>query len=128
MAGGEPPRRAVVFRRAEQAIYTLFEADEVRRLAGETIELRDVGINDFELVPGGGFEQQTHDDKLEVVVAIPIGKTEGMIVRYTDDEGSYCLELGAQDSILIPRNVPHRALNICDTHVVLITVNFRYVE
>ncbi len=128
MAEGLPATGAIVFRRAEQAIYTLFDADEVRRLAGDGIELRDVGINDFELVPGGGFEQQVHDDKLEVVVAIPLGETEGMIVRYTDDAGSYCLDLGAQDSILIPRNVPHKAQNICNTHVVLITVNFRYVE
>ena len=119
------PQPIVIRKGAEEK---LFDAQMLAKLEAEAIDFRDVGVNDYGLVPGGGFAPQVHDDKLEVVVAIPIGQADGMIVRYTDDEGSYCLELGAQDSILIPRNVPHKAQNICDTHVVLITVNFRYVE
>lgn len=106
--------------------YDLFTMQDVRRVESAPIHLRDITCNDFELVPGGGFAAQVHDDKLEVVTAVPLGMTEGPVVRYSAPDGSYALELCAYDSIIIPRSIYHQADNICDTHVILIITNFSY--
>ncbi len=120
--------KPIAVRRAEQAEYTLFEMAQVLGAESAPVRFRDVTINDFELVPGGSFPQQVHDDKLEVVSPIPLGAAQGPVVRYTDDEGSYEIDLGAQDSIIIPRGIRHKAINLSDTHVVLIITNFDYLD
>jgi len=104
----------------------LFDAEMLAKLEADAITFRDVGVNDYGLVPGGSFDPQTHDDKLEVVTPIALGKVDGPIVRYTDDAGGYELELESLDSIVIPRGVTHAAYNISDAMVVLFITNFAY--
>jgi hypothetical protein len=108
--------------------YDLFRLADIRRAEDAAISFRDVTCNDFELVPGGSFAPQVHDDKLEVVTPVPLGQTTGPVVRYSAPDGSYVLELDGYDSIVIPRGIVHQAENICDTHVILIITNFSYAE
>jgi len=106
--------------------YDLFTRADIALAEGAPISFRDVTCNDFELTPGGSFAPQVHDDKLEVVTPVPLGPTEGPVVRYSAPDGSYALELDGYDSIVIPRGIVHQAENICDTHVILIITNFSY--
>ena len=99
---------------------------DIQRAESAPLRFRDVTCNDFELVPGGCFAPQVHDDKLEVVTPVPLGATPGPVVRYSAPDGSYALELCGYDSIVIPRGVWHQATNVCTTHVILIITNFRY--
>ena len=108
--------------------YDLFTMKDVLAVESVPLEFRDVTCNNFELVPGGGFGPQTHDDKLEVVTAVPTARTEGPIVRYSDEGGGYAIELEAYDSIIIPRGVQHQAQNLCGCLVVLIITNFSYKD
>ncbi|HCU36065.1 MAG TPA: hypothetical protein DGT21_11660 [Armatimonadetes bacterium] len=117
------PQPIVIRKGAEEK---LFDAQMLAKLEAEEIDFRDVGVNDYGLVPGGGFAPQLHDDKLEVVTPVALGKVEGPVVRYTDDEGGYEFELASLDSIVIPRGVKHAAYNICDTMVALFITNFSY--
>lgn len=109
-----------------QENYDLFTLADIARAEDAAISFRDITCNDFELVPGGSFAPQIHDDKLEIVTPVPLGQTEGPVVRYSAPDGSYALELDGYDSIVIPRNIWHQAENICDTHVILIITNFSY--
>jgi hypothetical protein len=108
--------------------YDLFTNADLGQVETAPVKFRDVTCNDFELTPGGSFAPQVHDDKLEVVTPVPLGQTEGPVVRYSDPEGSYALELCAYDSIVIPRGVWHQAENVCGTHVILVITNFDYEE
>lgn len=120
--------KPVAVRFEERAQYSLFDVACVTEAESAPVQLRDVTCNNFELVPGAAFAPQTHDDKLEVVTAVPQGDTEGPVVRYSDEEGGYAIELAAYDSIIIPRGVQHMATNLCDCKVVLIITNFDYVD
>ena len=108
--------------------YDLFTMKDVLAVESAPLEFRDVTCNNFELAPHCGFAPQTHDDKLEVVTAVPTGPTEGPIVRYSDAAGGYAIELEAYDSIIIPRGIQHQAQNLCDCLVILIITNFSYKD
>ena len=108
--------------------YDLFTMKDVLAVESAPLQFRDITCNNFELAPHCGFAPQTHDDKLEVVTAVPIGKTEGPIVRYSDEAGGYAIELEAYDSIIIPRGLQHKAQNLCEHLVVLIITNFSYED
>ena len=112
--------------RRNKSNYDLFTLADVRKAEQAPVHFRDVTCNDFELVPGGSFAPQIHNDKLEVVTPVPLGQAEGPVVRYSDTDGSYSLELAGYDSIVIPRGTWHQAKNICKTHVILIITNFTY--
>jgi len=120
--------RTPVLVRRNTANYDLFTFADVKQVEAVPVRLRDITCNDFELVPGGSFAPQVHDDKLEVVTPVPLGPTEGPVVRYSAPDGSYAIELDGYDSIVIPRGIVHQAENICDTHVILIITNFDYVD
>ncbi len=106
----------------------LFDAEQIAAMETEDIAFRDVAVNNATLVPGGCLALGVHDDKLEVVTPVALGDTQGPIVRYTDDEGGYDIELASYDSIVIPRGVKHAAYNLCDCTVALFITNFSYKE
>jgi hypothetical protein len=128
MASREAIMNQPLLVRRNTANYDLFTLGDIARAEDAPVTFRDVTCNDFELVPGGSFAPQTHDDKLEIVTPVPLGQTVGPVVRYSAPDGSYALELDAYDSIVISRHIPHQAESICDTHVILIITNFDYVE
>jgi hypothetical protein len=118
----------VVRKSSDPDNYDLVTLADIRRAEAAPVAFRDVTCNDFELVPGGSFAPQIHDDKLEAVTPVPWGLTEGPVVRYSAPDGSYSLELNAYDTIVIPRGIVHQAHNVCATHVILVITNFRYCE
>jgi len=116
--------KPVVIRKGEEEL--LFDAQQIAAMETHPIEFRDVAVNNLTLVPGGRLAPGVHDDKLEVVTPVALGDTQGPIVRYTDDEGGYDIELASYDSIVIPRGVKHAAENLCDCTVALLITNFSY--
>ncbi len=116
--------KPVVIRKGEEEL--LFDAQQIAAMETRAIEFRDVAVNNLTLVPGGRLAPGVHDDKLEVVTPVALGDTQGPIVRYTDDEGGYDIELASYDSIVIPRGVKHAAENLCDCTVALFITNFSY--
>ncbi len=106
----------------------LFDARQVAAMQSDVVEFRDVAVNSASLVPGGQLPLGVHEDKLEVVTPVALGDSRGPIVRYTDEEGGYDIQLASYDSIIIPRGVKHAAYNLCDCTVALFITNFSYKE
>jgi len=74
----------IVIRKGESS--SLFNMPQLLQLAGENIRFRDVSVNLYELTPRASFASQVHPDKFEVVTPIPLGATQGPVVRYFDEQ------------------------------------------